>query len=80
MRGDKGYDGSFIGDTDIRRDANKAMGLVPDVLPTDAGVAFGIKESELFTPFGAGVIFISEKEVPKDAKTDTDTRPITEIE
>jgi hypothetical protein len=54
--------------------------LVPDVLPTDAGVAFGVKPSEEFTPFGAGVLFISEKQATSDVATDTDTRPITEIE
>jgi hypothetical protein len=54
--------------------------FVPDVLPTDAGIAFGVKETEIFTPFGAGVIFISEKQVTSDVATDTDTRPITEIE
>lgn len=53
---------------------------VPDVLPTDAGVAFGVKPSEEFTPFGAGVIFVSEKQAKNDISIDTDKRPITEIE
>jgi hypothetical protein len=74
---------AYVQDYISKKEANSSDTYesgVPVILPSEAGIVFGVKPSEEFTPFGAGVIFISEKQPTNDGATDTDNRPITEIE